>query len=97
MERRKVSEQELAEAMRDLPEWSVQEGKLRKQYRFSTFGDALGWMVRVGVFADKLDHHPDWCNSYNKVTVELITHDLKALSNWDLELARKMDALYGSA
>jgi 4a-hydroxytetrahydrobiopterin dehydratase len=50
-------------------------------------------MVTVGIYADKLDHHPDWSNVYNKVEVELYTHDLDALSTWDVALAQHMDQL----
>lgn len=95
MSRRKVSEEEVQEALNELPGWEVKDGKLHKQYKFKDFAAALGWMVQVGIYADKLNHHPDWCNGYNKVTVDLMTHDLGALSTWDIELARKMEELAG--
>lgn len=95
MSRRKVSEEEVHEALEDLPGWVVKDGKLHKEYKFSDFAAAMGWMVQVGIYADKLDHHPDWCNGYNKVQVDLMTHDLGALSTWDLELAKKMEELFG--
>ena len=95
MSRRKVSEEEVAAALKDLPGWEVKDGKLHKTYKFDSFAQAMGWMVSVAVFADKLDHHPDWCNGYNKVKVDLMTHDLDALSTLDLELAAKMEALFG--
>jgi len=95
MERRKVTPSELEEALQELPGWSVQEGKLSKQFKFPSFAEAIGWMVAVAVYADKLDHHPDWSNGYNKVNVELITHDMGGLSTLDLDLARRMQALAG--
>jgi 4a-hydroxytetrahydrobiopterin dehydratase len=94
--RRKVSEEEVQAALEDLPGWEVKDGKLHKEFKFSDFAAALGWMVQVGVHADKLNHHPDWCNGYNKVQVDLMTHDLGALSTWDLELAAKMEELFSS-
>ena len=93
MSRRKVSEEEIQEALKDLPGWEVKDGKLHKEYKFKDFAAAMGWMVQVGIFADKLNHHPDWCNGYNKVTVDLMTHDMGALSTWDIELAMKMEEL----
>ena len=93
-ERRKLSSDELEAALAELPGWEVKAGKLHKQYKFATFAAALGWMVSVGVEADKMDHHPEWSNVYNKVTVDLVTHDLgNAISSWDVELAKKMDSL----
>lgn len=90
-----VSEAELAEALTHLPGWAVQEGKLYKQFKFKSFAQALGWMVAAGVEAEKLNHHPEWSNVYNRVTVHLATHDLgNAISHLDLALAHKMEALF---
>lgn len=90
-----VSEAELAEALAYLPGWEVQEGQLYKQFKFKSFAQALGWMVAAGVEADKLNHHPEWSNVYNQVTVHLATHDLgNVISTLDLALARKMEALF---
>lgn len=94
MARYALNAEQLSEALADLPGWQVKEGKLHKQYQFDSFAQALGWMVTVGVAADKMNHHPEWRNVYNRVTVNLSTHDLgNAISNWDVELAQKMEAL----
>ncbi len=93
MARRKLETAELTEILASLPGWSIQDGRLHKQYQFASFAQALGWMVSVGVLADKMNHHPEWRNVYNRVTVDLITHDLAAISTWDVELAQKMDRL----
>jgi 4a-hydroxytetrahydrobiopterin dehydratase len=53
----------------------------------------MGWMVSAGIQADKLDHHPEWANVYSRVTVDLVTHDLGALSTLDVALAEKMEEL----
>jgi len=98
MARQKLSESELTAALADLPGWEVKEGKLHKVYKFDSFAAALGWMVSVGIYADKMDHHPEWSNVYNRVSVDLVTHDLgNAISNLDVELAQKMEKLAGSS
>lgn len=93
MERRRLENPEISEALTELPGWEVKEGKLHKTFKFGSFAQAMGWMVSVGIQADKLDHHPDWSNSYNKVVVDLKTHDMDALTTLDLALARKMEEL----
>lgn len=94
MARQKLSDSEIEVALAELPGWSVQNGKLFKQYKFKSFAQALGWMVAVGIQADKMDHHPEWSNVYNRVTVNLVTHDLgNAISSWDVDLARHMEKL----
>ena len=94
MARKRLNEEELAEAITTLADWSVVDGKLHKTFKFKTFAQAIGWMVAVGIAADKMDHHPEWSNVYNRVTVNLVTHDLdNSISTWDVQLARKMDSL----
>lgn len=96
MERRALTDKEIEEALSELSGWEVLFGKLSKTYQFDSFAAALGWMVSVGVNADKMDHHPEWSNVYNKVKVQLVTHDLgNAISSLDVKLAKKMDALAG--
>lgn len=94
-ERRALTTDEVNAALvTTLNGWQVQHGKLHKQYKFASFAQALGWMVSVGVYADKLDHHPEWSNVYNRVTVDLVTHDMgNKISTWDIDLAQKMDQL----
>lgn len=94
MEKRILSEAEINDALADLPGWSVADGKLAKSYKFDSFAAALGWMVAVGVAADKMDHHPEWSNVYNRVEVKLVTHDLdNQISTLDVTLAEKMEQL----
>lgn len=94
MKRKKLTQSELDEALETLPSWSIREGKLYKQFKFKTFAQALGWMVAVGIAADKMDHHPEWSNVYNRVTVNLVTHDMEnSISSWDVLLAKKMENL----
>lgn len=94
MKRYVLNEVELAGALADLSDWSIKDGKLHKTFKFATFAEAMGWMVSVGIQADKLDHHPEWCNVYNRVEVSLVTHDLgNQISSWDIELAKVMNSL----
>ena len=95
MERRKVEIAEVEEALAGLPGWSVKEGKLTKEFKFGSFAEAMGWMVTVAIYADKIDHHPEWSNVYNRVNVGLVTHDMDALSTLDLALAKRMQELAG--
>ena len=75
--------------------WSLMDGRdaLTKQYEFSDFVQAFGWMCKAAIIAEKLNHHPEWSNVYKFVEVTLTTHDLKGLSNLDLELATALDSL----
>jgi 4a-hydroxytetrahydrobiopterin dehydratase len=98
MARRKLTEEEVQTALGELSGWTVKDGKLHKAFKFDTFAQAIGWMVSVAIQADKADHHPDWSNSYNRVRVNLSTHDLDdAISTFDVDLARKMNELAGQA
>ncbi len=95
MKRSPVPQTELIEALQTLPGWQVQDGKLHKEYHFATFSMAMGWMMSASIEADKMDHHPEWRNVYNRVTVDLVTHSLgNQISNLDVELAKKLEALW---
>lgn len=69
---------------------------LSKNFKFSDFPEAFAFMARAALYAEKWDHHPEWSNVYNKVTVNLTTHDVGGLSSLDVKLARKMDQLVQS-
>ncbi|MCC5957310.1 MAG: 4a-hydroxytetrahydrobiopterin dehydratase [Natronohydrobacter sp.] len=75
--------------------WALVEGRdaLAKDFIFKDFNAAFGWMTRVALVAEKMDHHPEWFNVYKTVKVTLTTHDAGGLSELDVTLARKMDAL----
>ena len=78
-----------------LPAWGVLEGKLQRQFLFADFSEAFGFMVRVALAAETLGHHPEWSNVWNRVTIALTTHDTGGLSNLDVELARRIEAIKG--
>jgi 4a-hydroxytetrahydrobiopterin dehydratase len=85
----------LAQALAALSGWRLEGDKLQKEFVFADFVQAFGWMTRVALEAEKLGHHPDWCNVYRTVRVALQTHDVKPpqVTETDLLLARRMDAL----
>jgi len=71
--------------------WQIRDGKLYKQFIFGDFTRAFAWMTQVAISAEKMDHHPEWFNVYNRVSVELTTHDANGLTELDFELASKME------
>ena len=72
--------------------WSFENGKLTKYYEFDDFNSAFSFMTMSALYAEKVDHHPEWFNVYNKVKVQLITHNVSGVSYKDAELAKKMDS-----
>ncbi len=87
-----LSPAQIAALATDLPAWSLREGKLHRELRFADFSAAFGFMARVALAAESLGHHPEWCNVWNRVTINLTTHDTGGLSNLDVDLARRIDA-----
>jgi len=96
MARTKLSEQEISGGLRSLGGWSVVNGNLHRVFEFQDFTQAFGFMTRVALAAEKMDHHPDWSNSWNKVTVDLCTHSAGGLTQNDFDLAGKIQKLFGS-
>lgn len=73
--------------------WAVVDGKLRRELRFADFSEAWAFMSRVALLAEKRDHHPDWSNSWNTVTIELVSHDVGAITDRDRALAEEINTL----
>ena len=86
---------QIAALPQHLPNWTLAGGKLRRELRFADFVEAFGFMTRVALVAEAMGHHPDWSNVWNRVTIELTTHDAGGLTDLDLRLARRIDALAG--
>ncbi len=84
---------ELESALSQLPGWSLRDGKLHRQFQFSSFVEAFGFMSSVALVAESMGHHPEWFNVYNRVTIDLTTHDAGGITNLDLDLARRASAL----
>ena len=89
---RKFSGSELKKALASLPGWSVVDGKLHKEYKFADFIHAFGFMATSALGIEKMEHHPEWFNVYNRVTVDLATHDAGGITSKDVELAKLLDA-----
>jgi len=91
----RLDDPERAQALNDLPQWTLREDGLAimRIFRFEDFSAAFGFMTRVALLAEQADHHPEWSNVYNRVEITLTTHDAGGLSRRDTELAARIDAL----
>jgi 4a-hydroxytetrahydrobiopterin dehydratase len=91
----KLSGQARRDALTALPGWSEVAGRdaIAKRFVFKDFNAAFGWMARVALVAEKMDHHPEWANVYRTVDVTLSTHDAGGLTELDVRLAKAMDAM----
>jgi 4a-hydroxytetrahydrobiopterin dehydratase len=87
----KFSGPELKAALDGLPGWSVVAGKLHKEFQFADFIHAFGFMTTAALAIEKMGHHPEWLNVYNRVTVDLNTHDAHGITEKDVELAKLLD------
>jgi 4a-hydroxytetrahydrobiopterin dehydratase len=87
-----------ARAVRELSEWTVVADRdaIAKTFVFADFNAAFGFMARVGLMAEKMDHHPEWFNIYNRVEVTLSTHDANGVTSLDVQMARFMDLVAGT-
>ena len=73
--------------------WALQDGKLHKDFKFKDFATAFGFMASVALLAEKLNHHPEWSNVYNRVTIDLTTHEAGGISALDFDLATRIEQL----
>ncbi len=89
----KLSETQIGEAVASLDGWELRDGKLHREFKFKNFVEAWGFMSLVALLAEKMNHHPDWFNVWNTVRIALSTHEVGGLSNSDIELATKINAL----
>ncbi len=80
-------------AIKKLKGWQLVKGRnaISKTFEFKNFNQAFSWMTAMALYAEKLDHHPEWFNVYNKVIITLSTHDVGGVSNLDIKLAKQMD------
>lgn len=97
MARQKLDRAAVEKALAELDGWQLaREGNaVERRFTFRDFNEAFGFMARVALAAEKLDHHPEWSNVYNKVDVLLCTHDAGGLTELDFKLAKRMNALAG--
>jgi 4a-hydroxytetrahydrobiopterin dehydratase len=94
---KRLSTEARDEALTTLSGWKLVEGReaITKRFAFRDFSEAFGWMTRVALLAETMDHHPEWSNVYRTVEVTLSTHDAGGLTELDVKLARAMDRLIG--
>ncbi|PSR18915.1 4a-hydroxytetrahydrobiopterin dehydratase [filamentous cyanobacterium CCP3] len=88
-----LSADELEYAIKKLNHWQIVDDKLYRQFQFTSFIEAFGFMARVALIAETNGHHPEWFNVYNQVTVQLTTHDAGGITMNDITLAQSIDAL----
>ena len=92
-EAKKLSPREIAAKVKTLSGWAIKRGKLHKEFKFKDFVHAFGFMSSVALIAEGMNHHPEWFNVYNKVIIDLSTHDVGGISNLDFAFAGKVDRL----
>jgi 4a-hydroxytetrahydrobiopterin dehydratase len=89
----KLNDGEISAALATLPHWSLKNGKLHREYKFPDFAHAFGFMATAAPLIEKRDHHPEWANVYNRVTVDLMTHDAQGITQKDVDLALLLEGI----
>ena len=89
----RLSQTDIDEELKSLPGWSVVNEKLHKEFQFDSFNQAFGFMTRAAMEIEKMNHHPEWFNVYNKITIELTTHDAGGITKNDVNLAKILNYL----
>ena len=89
----RLSQLDIDEKLESLPGWSVVNEKLHKEFQFDSFNQAFGFMTRAAMEIEKMNHHPEWFNVYNKITIELTTHDAGGITKNDVNMARILNSL----
>tara|TARA_B100000959_G_scaffold78398_1_gene83203 strand:+ start:1932 stop:2216 length:285 start_codon:yes stop_codon:yes gene_type:complete len=89
----KLTEEQIQTEIEKLSKWSVVDSKLHKDIEFSSFNEAFGFMTRASMEIEKMNHHPEWFNVYNKLTIDLMTHDAGGITENDINLAKILDSL----
>ena len=89
----KLSDDQIRKELTDLPGWSIVNGKLHKDFVFKDFIEAFGFMSTAALHIEKMNHHPEWFNVYNKIKVDLTTHDAGGITQNDINLARILNSL----
>ncbi len=89
----KLSSDAIETELKNLEGWSVVNGKLHKDFQFDDFNQAFGFMARASMHIEKMNHHPEWFNVYNKLSVDLMTHDAGGITENDINLAKILNSL----
>jgi 4a-hydroxytetrahydrobiopterin dehydratase len=90
-----LTPQEVDALLGELSGWSLVDGKLHREFAFADFVEAFGFMARAALAAERMNHHPEWSNVWNRVTVDLVTHSAGGITASDADLARALDELAG--
>ena len=89
----RLSPEEITEDLKNLPGWSVVNEKLHREIEFESFNQAFGFMTRAAMEIEKMNHHPEWFNVYNRLVIDLMTHDAGGITKNDINLARILNSL----
>ena len=93
MARKKLTETEIQNNLKNLDGWSVINGKLHKEFKFENFVAAFGFMTQLALIAESMNHHPEWFNVYNRVTIDMMTHDADGITELDIKFAAHANEL----
>jgi 4a-hydroxytetrahydrobiopterin dehydratase len=88
----RLSNEQINNELKSLNGWIIKNGKLHKEFAFGDFVEAFSFMTKVALHAEKMNHHPEWFNVYNRVTVDLMTHDAGSITSNDVELAKFIES-----
>jgi 4a-hydroxytetrahydrobiopterin dehydratase len=89
----KLTPEEIDDALKTLNNWQATEGKLHRDYKFPDFIHAFGFMATAAIAIEKMNHHPEWSNVYNRVAIDVTTHDSGVITNNDIELAHLLEGI----
>lgn len=89
----KLSENDISLKLKNLPNWSLNKANIERKLKFNNFIEAFSFMTQIAIIAEKLNHHPDWNNCYNKLNISLTTHDAGGITEKDFELANLIENL----
>ncbi len=89
----RLSSEQISEELKNLSGWIVKDEKLHKDFEFEDFNQSFGFMTRAAMHIEKMNHHPEWFNVYNKLTIDLMTHDAGGITQNDINLAKILNSL----
>ncbi len=88
----KLTDDQIKDELKSLNGWILQDGKLHKEFVLADFVEAFSFMTQIALHAEKMNHHPEWFNVYNRITINLMTHDVGGITSNDIELARFIES-----
>lgn len=89
----RLSSEQISEQLKNIPGWIVKDEKLHRDFEFEDFNQTFGFMTRAALEIEKMNHHPEWFNVYNKIKVDLMTHDAGGITENDIKLAKILNSL----